>query len=233
MDRPDCLSLSYSAARLCYEDSKQMRTLHLLPHHALGKKNKLTYFKHSDGYLNIFSINPKRLLPKSCCWWCTQDEHCCSLLREGSKTAGAKGSLRSSWAPRWWAGTPTLWKARESCSIAWGTCYQCMMAMHPSIPGNLHRRASLRFPSQGKGPAPRPHLQQMARHPSGGWLGLNVPKSSQSLPPYCLPHWHLLQAHVWKTTENCKKQYIIKNHLKICCCYTLCSPTQKIPKYLP
>lgn len=40
MDRPDCLSLSYSAGRLCYEDSKQMRSLHLLPCHASKKQNK-------------------------------------------------------------------------------------------------------------------------------------------------------------------------------------------------
>lgn len=104
MDRPDCLSLSYSAARLCYEDSKQMRSLHLLPHHALGKKK--TYFKHSDGYLNICSINPKRFLPKPCCQLCAHDERCCSLLWQGSKAAGAKGSPRGSQHQGGWAGTP-------------------------------------------------------------------------------------------------------------------------------
>lgn len=40
-------------------------------------------------------------------------------------------------------------------------------------------------------PAPRPpHAAAHGKDPSGGWLGFNVPKSSQSLPPYCLPHWH-------------------------------------------
>lgn len=43
----------------------------------------------------------------------------------------------------------------------------------------------------------------------------------------------VFKLYVWKTTEKCKRQYTIKNHLKICCCYSLCSPTQKIPKYFP
>lgn len=97
MHRPDCLSLSYSAARLCCEDSKHMRSLHLLLHHTLGKKTKTTT----------------------------------------SST-------------------------------------------------------------------------QMVT-----WVFL------------------VFKLYVWKTTEKCKRQYTIKNHLKICCCYSLCSPTQKIPKYFP
>lgn len=168
------------------------------------------------------------------------DEHGCSLLQQGSKAAGDKGFPRGSRHQGGWAGTPhTPWKARESCSTGTGNVLPMWDAhapfQFPLLPnGNLHCRFHfLSHSGQAKALLPNLHVQQMGRHPAGGWLGFNTPKSSQSLPPYCLPHRHFFKIRVWKTTENCKKQCTIKNHLKSCCCYSLCSPAQKIPKYFP
>lgn len=136
MDRPDCLSLSYSAGRLCYEDSKQMRSLHLLPRHASQRKKK-KHFKHSDGYLNIFSINHKGFLLKPCNRLCAHDEGCCSLLCCGAKAAHAQVSMRASlWCPGQTRGTtsspswaqgdpgPCPKKDRQAAALAPGIYYQ-------------------------------------------------------------------------------------------------------------
>lgn len=243
MDRPDCLSLSYSAARLCYEDSKQMRSLHLLPHHPRGKKTKKQTTSSTQMVTWIFlALIPKGSSPNPVVSYAPMTNVAALCSGKGPRQQvprvlrGAHSTKVGEQGPR-----PMPWKARESCSIstenAWPTCDANASFQFPLLPtGNLHCRALLCFLSdsgQAKALLPDLPTQQMGKHPSGGWLGFNAPRSSQFLPPYCLPHQRFLKIRVWKTTENYKKQYTTKNHLKSCCCYSVCSPTQKIPKYFP
>lgn len=116
MDRPDCLSLSYSAARLCCEDSKQMRSLHLLPHHALGKKtNKPT--SSSQMVTWIFLALIPKAPPQILLLVITKDE---------SKAGGAKGSLRGSQHQGGWAGTRG--KHRRAAAVhGTNACCQCII----------------------------------------------------------------------------------------------------------
>lgn len=68
-----------------------------MPH---KKKKKKKHFKHSDGYLNIFSINHKGFLLKPCNRLCAHDERRCSLLCWGAKAAHAQVSMwESPWCP--------------------------------------------------------------------------------------------------------------------------------------
>lgn len=134
------------------------------------KKNQ-TYFKCSDGYLNIFSINSKGSSSNPVVGY-HQDES-----KSGSRAGGAKGSLR---------GSQHHGKHRRAAALhGTNACCQCIIPCL-GICTIGHCSASCR-----SFPAPRPpHAAAHGKDPSGGWLGFNVPKSSQSLPPYCLPHWH-------------------------------------------
>lgn len=128
-------------------------------------EKKKTYFKHSDGYLNICSINPKRFLPKPCCRLCAHDERCCSLLWQGSKAAGAKGSPRGSQHQGGWAGTPAhamestgeLQHGHGECvTNVW--CQGIIPIPHSAdwksaLPGTALLPVGL---GASKGPAPRP-----------------------------------------------------------------------------
>lgn len=198
MDRPDCLSLSYSAARLCYEDSKQMRSLHLLPHHALGKKKKPTSSTQMVTWIFVALI-PKGSSPNPAVSYVLMMNVAALCSGKDPRQQvpralqGAHSTKVGEQGPR-----PMPWKAQESCSM--GTenvlpmCDAKASFQFPVLPtGNLHCRALLCFPSdsgQAKALLPDLPLQQTGKHPSGGWLGFNAPKSSQSLPSYCLPHQH-------------------------------------------
>lgn len=172
MDRPDCLSLSYSAARLCYEDSKQMRSLHLLPHHALGKKKNLLQA------LRIFvALIPKGSSPNPVVSYVLMMNVAALCSGKDPRQQvpralqGAHSTKVGEQGPR-----PMPWKAQESCSM--GTenvlpmCDAKASFQFPVLPtGNLHCRALLCFPSdsgQAKALLPDLPLQQTGKHPSGG-----------------------------------------------------------------
>lgn len=170
MDRPDCLSLSYSAARLFYEDSKQMRSLHLLPHHALGKKTKPTSSAQMVTWIFL------ALIPKAP----PQILLLVIIRMNPSQDPGQE--------------VPRALSGAHSTMESTGELQHCMVPMHAAS-ASFHAWESalpgiVPLPVRSF-PAPRPpHAAAHGKDPSGGWLGFNVPKSSQSLPPYCLPHWH-------------------------------------------
>lgn len=173
-----------------------------------------------------------------CSWW--------TLLLfapariQGSRCQGFSNGLT---APRWVSRDPSPCHGKHRRAAAWARrmCYQCVMPRHHSnspfcrleICTAGHCSASRRTRGKQR-PCSQtsPCSKRESTHLEDDWVLMH-----QNLHSLCLPiasHTNtFLKIHAWKTTENYKKQYTIKNRLKSCSCYSVCSPTQKIPKYFP